>query len=73
MILLGKKWHLYHELDMKIEKMSELMHFTFIKLTTFGTVTFFLLTTLVNYFILDLGNDSYVDLLFMCVKKQDEL
>lgn len=59
---------MYHGLNVKIEKMSELMHFAFVWLTISGTITFFLLMTLINYFIFDLGAESYYeDLLLMCV------
>lgn len=65
----GKKWHLYHGLDVKIEKMSKLMHFFFVHVTSYGTVTFFSLSVLINYFYFDMGINSYEDLFWMCVKK----
>lgn len=65
---IGNKWPLYHGLDVKIEKLSQLMHFAFVRLTCFGTVTFFLLVASINYFIFDLGSDSFEDFLLLCVK-----
>lgn len=64
---IGNNWHLYHGLDVNIEKMSQLMHFAVVYVTTVGTVAFCSLMALINYFVFDLGTESYEDLLFMCV------
>lgn len=70
---IGNKWHLYHGLDVKIEKMSNIMHFAFIYVIFLGTVGFLLLMTLVKYFIFDLGTESYQDLLLMYVTKNAKI
>lgn len=63
---IGNAWHLYHKLDVNIEKVSEFMYYAVVDVTSFGTLAFFLFSALINYFIFDLGADSYEDLLFKC-------
>lgn len=65
----GNKWHLYHGLDVKIERMSKLLHFAFMYGIFVGAVGSLLLMTSLKYFILDLGTESFDDLLLMCVTK----
>lgn len=61
----GNNRILYHGLDAKIERMSEWIHFGLVKVVSFGTIGFGSIVTLVFYFILDRGNDPYMDLSFM--------
>lgn len=53
---------MYDEINEKIERISKKLHFAMIKVSYSGTILSPLLTTLANYFINDLGTDSYQDL-----------
>lgn len=50
---------MYIELNKQIEQMSRLFHFIAMKISVPSTTIPALLLTLFNYFILDLGNESY--------------
>lgn len=69
----GNKWHLYHKLDVKIERMSKLVHIAFMHGIFLGIVGSLLFTTLLKYFILNLGAESFEDLYVMCVTQYNEI
>lgn len=50
----------YIELNAKIEQMCEKIYFFMVKVPRTGMVLFPLLTTITNYFILDLKDESYI-------------
>lgn len=50
---------MYSKLNEKIERMSNLVYLLIIKLTVPGVIIPGLLITIVNYFVYDLGDDSY--------------
>lgn len=52
-------WKSYNKLNVKIERMSEFFHFILTKLTIIGIMTPSLIITIDNYFIYDLGDESY--------------
>lgn len=49
----------YAELAEKIERMSKIFHFILVKFTLPGFILPALFLTIINYFIHDLGNESY--------------
>lgn len=49
----------YIELNEKIERVSKILEFLLIKLTTAGAVLPSVIITIVDYFILDLGDESF--------------
>lgn len=51
---------LYEKLNVKIERMSNVTHFILFKLTFLGAVIPSILSTIVNYFVYDLGDKSFV-------------
>lgn len=59
---------LYDKSNEQIEQMCEIMYFVMTKLTAIGSITPLVLLTIVNYFVYDLRDESYL-LLFpvMCV------
>lgn len=52
-------WRRFNELNVKIERLSRFLHFFLTKLTLIGLMSPSLLTTIGNYFIYDLGTESY--------------
>ena len=49
----------YIEIDKKIERMSELIYFVLIKICLLGAMLPALLMTTVNYFVYNLGEESF--------------
>lgn len=62
---------MYFELNEKIERMSKFVHFVLMRVSYLGAILPPLLTTLSNYFILNLGNESYQLQPMLCVKIND--
>ena len=56
---------MYDEVIEKIEKMSKLLHFALVKVTLIGPQVAIVLITLINYYILDMGRESFQDVQLM--------
>lgn len=51
---------LYNELNAKVEQMTKTLHFVLLKLSLAGFCLPMLASTLCNYFLFDLGDESYI-------------
>lgn len=57
----------YTDLNEKIERSSEWVHFALVKLTVAAAKVTAIVTSLLNYYIYDLGIESYVKIVYTCV------
>lgn len=63
-------WIAYKGLNIAIERMSKFLHFLITRLTVVGLIIPSLLITITNYFIYDLGTESYyLSCPYLCVWK----
>lgn len=61
---------MYIELNEKIERMSKLVHFVLIKVCYSMALIPIPLTELINYFILDMKDESFQEKSLMCVNEK---